>query len=176
MGVILALCVVFLKIDSETFAIPAAFFVCVSALWRKAFAFFQQQLQLYQEDIGNKIMDAEKTMISSQDFLDSVKKTEHDLMKDIQSILKSAQIEAASVLKKAQDEIDRLKEDHRRQIQIQNQVLRQKWQLSMSQDFMVAMQEYISGKDIRLPNSKSVLNSVSKNAVSAISHKKYTIA
>jgi F0F1-type ATP synthase membrane subunit b/b' len=164
----LVVCLVLLKINSGIFALPAAFMLCIALLWSSVATMARSQLNGYRQDIEKKISDAEQNVLLAQDFLQSVQKTEKDLLEDINSILQSAHQEAAFLLKKAQNEVESLQENHRRQIELQGHVLRQKWRLSMGQELVESMQKYIASSAAQLPNNRAVLDSVSKKACHAI--------
>ena len=165
---IMVVCVLLLKLDAGTFAIPAAFILCILALWKRGFAVVQEQLNGYRQDIEKRIMDAESMMLSAQDFLESAQKTERDLIIKVDTILQLAHQDAAGVWKKWQTEMDELQEDQHRKIELQSRVLHQKWRLSMGQDLIISMRSYISSPAMKLPDSNDVLMSISNKAHNAI--------
>jgi len=167
-GIIVALCCLLLLKDALHLSVPVAFILCVMALWKRAGDMFLTQWHQYRSDIQKDFDHADLALSDAQIFLQNAKKNHSELEKTIDSILQSSHQEAAFLLKQAENEIMVMQESQRRQLEIQNTVLRQKWKVAMGQELIASIGTYVQTHSGDLPGSGNALRTVSYKITHAV--------
>jgi F0F1-type ATP synthase membrane subunit b/b' len=169
-GAVFILCSILLLEDGLHFSIPVAFVICIFALWKRGATLIHGELSRYQQSIQRNLDGGHIALEKARDLLESAKKAEIDLAKTIETILQSAHQDAAWILRKAQNDIDAMKDAERQQCSIQNVALRQKWRAAMGQELVSAMRDYISENPSALPKPEHATHLMSQKISQAIDH------
>lgn len=166
-----------LQKDALHFSIPVAFFIFISQMWNFSSNQLKQKLTSYKDQIEKEINNAKETLTAAENRLDIARKNQKELGKALESILQLAHQEAAHILIKTEKEIDTMQENQRRQLELENIVLRQKWKAAMAQELISAMKDHasyqaqanekISGQRESIPGviSRKIISSFSKSSL-----------
>lgn len=166
-----------LQKDALRFSIPVAFFIFISQMWNFSSNQLKQKLTSYKDQIEKEINNAKETLTAAENRLDIARKNQKELGKALESILQLAHQEAAHILTKTEKEIDTMQENQRRQLELENIVLRQKWKAAMAQELISAMKDHasyqaqanekISGQIESIPGviSRKIISSFSKSSL-----------
>jgi F0F1-type ATP synthase membrane subunit b/b' len=149
--------------DALHFSIPVAFFVFIIGVWKLASSVVQQEIEAYQGQIQTELDNAQDALKEAKDRLMAAEKVHRELDLVLDSVLQSAHQEAAHILQKAEKDIDAMQENHRRQLDLENIVSRQKWKAVMAHDVLSAMRASISDQS---KSGKHV--SVATDSISAV--------
>jgi F0F1-type ATP synthase membrane subunit b/b' len=125
--------------DALHFSIPVAFFAFIIGVWKLASNVVQQEIGAYQDHIQKELNNAQDTLKRAKNQLMMAEKVKAELDLVLDSILQSAHQEAAHILKKTEKDIDAMQENQKRQLDLENIVLRQKWKAIMAHDVLSAM-------------------------------------
>ncbi len=130
--------------DALHFSIPVAFFIFIICVWKLVCDVVQQEIMAYQDHIQKELNNAQDMLKAAKDRLVSAEKIHGDLDLVLDSILQSAHQEAAHMLKKTEKNINTMQENQRRQLELENVVLRQKWKTVMAHDLLSAMRKSVA--------------------------------
>ena len=149
--------------DALHFSIPVAFFIFIICVWKLVCDVVQQEIMAYQDHIQKELNNAQDMLKAAKDRLVSAEKIHGDLDLVLDSILQSAHQEAAHMLKKTEKNINTMQENQRRQLELENVVLRQKWKTVMAHDLLSAMRKSVA--DPSKSSQKASVPKVSGNTV-----------
>lgn len=109
--------------DGTHYAVPVAFFWCFLFLWKKLIKSAQTLIDQYTTSIQDSLIQAQNHVIEAQDFLNTVEKSALSLQETQQSIMKSAQQEAAHILMTGKKEQENIVRSYRESLAIRLHIM-----------------------------------------------------